>query len=432
MVTEGPHALTSLLATALQGDADAALERWAACGAMWLTGDRDGQPLASPAPVALAADVLAAVIAQLTFDLGRPVVVDGAALLGERAALTGLGRQGSTSCGGACRLLEVRDAWIALSLARDSDLALIDAWLRTDAGVAESVPASDETWSAIAGHTLDRSGRDLVEQASLLGLPCALEGEVTPRRPLISIEGIDQALPSTRALDTMRVVDLSALWAGPLCGHLFGLAGADVIKVESANRPDGSRSGSADFFDLLHAGHRSVAIDFTTDAGRATLIALIETADIVIESSRPRALDALGASFEHLHAGGWRGLWLSITGYGSEPDSSNRVGFGDDAAVAGGLVARVGDRPVFVADAIADPLTGMLGAAAVLGALSTGVTGRLGVSLAGTAAHIVAGLQGRQPVRADESVTVVRPTARNASGVAAVMGAHTDEVVQAL
>ena len=64
------------------------------------------------------------------------------------------------------------------------------------------------------------------------------------------------------------VADLSSMWAGPLCARLLGLAGADVIKVETPGRPDGARSGNREFFDWLHAGHRSLAADFRRHAGR--------------------------------------------------------------------------------------------------------------------------------------------------------------------
>jgi crotonobetainyl-CoA:carnitine CoA-transferase CaiB-like acyl-CoA transferase len=158
---------------------------------------------------------------------------------------------------------------------------------------------------------------------------------------------------------------------------LLGLAGAQVIKVESPARPDGARSGNREFFDWLHAGHRSLSVDFSTRAGRAVLASLLEVADVVIESSRPRALAALGVAPGMIrHPPGQ--VWLSITGYGrSMPE---RVAFGDDAAVAGGLVGwtgseRAGDEPagpVFCADAIADPLAGACGALAVARSRSAG------------------------------------------------------------
>ena len=65
-------------------------------------------------------------------------------------------------------------------------------------------------------------------------------------------------------------------------------------------------------------------------------------------------------------------VWLMISGYGSQGSSSDRVAFGDDAAVAGGLVAWDGPAPCFCGDAVADPLAGLAGAASVLAALESG------------------------------------------------------------
>ena len=137
----------------------------------------------------------------------------------------------------------------------------------------------------------------------------------------------------------------------------------------------------------LHAGHRSLVLDFRTEAGRAALGALLDVADVVIEASRPRALANLDLAPELIsHRDGQ--VWLSITGYGrGQPDL---VAFGDDAAVAGGLVGwhacdppagssshdicrQWGNRePVFCSDAIADPLTGVCGALAVTRSLAVG------------------------------------------------------------
>ena len=140
-------------------------------------------------------------------------------------------------------------------------------------------------------------------------------------------------------------------------------------------------SGNREFFDWLHAGHRSLAADFGTREGRAALAALLEVADVVIEASRPRALAALGLAPDMIpHRPGQ--VWLSITGYGRA--LPGLVAFGDDAAVAGGLVgwvsgAGTGDgtegaspEPVFCADAIADPLAGACGALAVALSRSAG------------------------------------------------------------
>jgi len=84
------------------------------------------------------------------------------------------------------------------------------------------------------------------------------------------------------------IVDLSAIWAGPLAGHLLWLTGAQVIKVESYKRPDMIRSSDPQTFEIINQGKDCIAVDLTNEAQRDALVALIRKADIVLEASRPR------------------------------------------------------------------------------------------------------------------------------------------------
>ena len=132
-------------------------------------------------------------------------------------------------------------------------------------------------------------------------------------------------------------------------------------------------TGSPPFFDLLNAGKQSVVLDLRNNDGRTALRRLLLTADVVIESSRPRALEQLGVVADELMRDE-RGpdVWISITGHGRIGDAAQRVAFGDDAAVAGGLVVYDESGPCFSADAIADPLTGMVAAATAIELLQSG------------------------------------------------------------
>ncbi len=430
MARTSESSVADLIADSMAGASDVAIERWAACGAMALTGPAEGPPLASTARVAPAADALAAHIAELTGRLGREFRVDGAALLGERAAIAGLVRQGSLSCGGATRLLRASDGWLAVSMARVGDLELLDAWLGETLRISAKLPMAE--WDAVAAKVAKAARAELVDTAALLGLPCASLGEVRADGPLVDVSAVGAATDARRSINGLTIIDLSSLWAGPLCAHVLGEAGARVIKVESGTRPDGARSGPPGFFDLLHAGHESVALDFATDVGRTWLRRLIEAADVVIEASRPRALTALGASFDQVREAGWRGVWVSITGYGRAGDAGRRVAFGDDAAVAGGLVSEFEGSPVFCADAVADPMAGLVAAASVLDFVDRGQTGVIDVALARTAAHLAAGVSRHSLPSVTPAVPVGAPRARTAAGPAAPIGAHTDAVLSTL
>jgi len=319
-----------------------------------LTGPADGPPTEPPDHV----------VAHIE-ELGRTLGVDAMALVTERAEIWSYGRNGRISCGGATRLLRAADdEWLALSLARPDDEDLVPAWIGTESA-----------WTAIEQAVAVHDAHDLVDRGRLLGLPIARLGERAAGSLFTRVNtGASPALDATPV-----VVDLSSLWAGPLCTRLLCDMGMRVLKVESRTRPDGARRGPAAFFERLHHGKEFVTIDFTRDAVQA----LIDRADVVVEGSRPRALEQLGITTDG------PAVWLSITGHGRDEPQRNWVGFGDDAAVAGGLVARTdAGTPCFLGDAIADPLAGMTGAIAVRDALHTGGRWLIDCNLAGVAAYV--------------------------------------------
>jgi crotonobetainyl-CoA:carnitine CoA-transferase CaiB-like acyl-CoA transferase len=178
-----------------------------------------------------------------------------------------------------------------------------------------------------------------------------------------------------------------------LVARILRSAGARILKVEFSSRPDGARA-TPEFFDALHADDDvQLELGVTTDGGRAELRELIEQADVVIEASRPRALNQLGVGPDQVGRRAGR-VWLSITGYGRRGPGAHWVAFGDDAAVAGGLVETDEDGdPVFCADAVADPVTGLFGAAAVLASLEAGGGHLIDLSLAGSAAALARGIK---------------------------------------
>jgi hypothetical protein len=390
---------------------------WAASGAMALTGMPEGLPLASPAPALAMLAQVSAELARVTSTMGNEVRADPAELIVGRAALAGFTRGGRVSAGGSSFLLRAADGWCAVTLSRPDDVAAVPAiagLLGGDGACGNGRVTLAQARSALTVAALATPAEDFAAAAQLLGVPAAaLPAGARPPSARPSSAPPHGAVGASRAwaaswppwratriaaplagagltgtgvtgtglagarLANAVVADLSSMWAGPLCARLLGLAGAQVIKVESPARPDGARAGNREFFDWLHAGHRSLSLDFSTRAGRGVLASLLEVADVVIESSRPRALAALGVAPDMIrHPPGQ--VWLSITGYGrSLPE---RVAFGDDAAVAGGLVGwpegeRAGGEPpgpVFCADAIADPLTGACGALAVALSRSAG------------------------------------------------------------
>jgi hypothetical protein len=343
------------------------------------------------------------------------------ALLGERAAMMGLWRRGAVSCGGSCRLLPSADGFMAVSLPRAEDMEAVPAWLELD-DVPRSVPAM---WSAVASNLRDGDPARLLARAELLGLPASRVGESAGQaRAPRSLLGDAPPRPD---LTGLVVVDLSALWAGPLCGDLLAHAGATVVKVESTQRPDGARRGPREFFDLLNGRKRSVALDWHSHDGVRVLRELVRRADVVIEASRPRALAQLGLDGPDLVRAGGPRIWVSITGYGRSGDAANRVAFGDDAAAAGGLVVWRDHVPLFCADAVADPITGLTAAHACLQALAAGGRWLLDISMAAVSADLSG-----PTIPAPAGLEVAQPHARPVEMRAPEMGADTARVLSEL
>lgn len=347
---------------------------------MHLTGPAVSGGWGPPSGLVPLLDRFGARIAAASERLGSRIEIDPLAALADRAAFTGFGRHGRTSCGGATRLVRAADGWIALTLARDDDLDLLPAW--SDGALAAGLVGGEHPWHHVADWCAGQASAAAVERGALLGLGIARLGERTDLTGVVA-ERLGDAPPATAA--GTLVVDLSSLWAGPLCGMLLRTVGCRVVKVESPRRPDGTRRGARQFFDHLHAGSASVAIDLGSAAGRDALFDLLSRADVVIEGSRPRALQHLGIDPHALVGTGPR-VWVSITAHGYHGPGADRVGFGDDAAVAAGLVVGPPDDPCFCADAVADPLTGLATAAAVMEALADGGRWHLDAALAAVAA----------------------------------------------
>jgi hypothetical protein len=402
------------------------LQRWARSGLMALTGSRDAAPHIATRDYGRRIDELAYGVEAFARSAGMHVQVDGRAVT-ERAAWLGLKRNGTVSANGMCRMIPVRDGWLAVNLPREDDWTSMPAWLGCD------VEAGD--WQAIETVARDLERARLAQDAQLLGLAVSAVGDTYKASPLLTRMG----RPSATRKRKFLVLDLSSLWAGPLCGALLAEAGADVIKLESRSRPDGARFGNADVFGRLNAKKRMLEIDPKKD--HEMLRRMFATADIVIESARPRALEQWGFSLADIFDTNPGLIWISVTGYGRQSARANWVGFGDDVAAAAGLVADAADAPMFIGDAIADPLTGLTAAAAAFACLAAGGGFLVDASLFAASAFAAEAprIKGATVERHDGawlltgegwSEVMREPTAPPASGKARALGADTAAILQ--
>ena len=174
------------------------------------------------------------------------------------------------------------------------------------------------------------------------------------------------------------------------------------------------RDGDPAFFNRLNHGKDNVTIDLGTTDGRRELDRLIGLADIVIEASRPRALEQLGIdAARHLAARPGK-CWVTITGHGAKGEAAHWVGFGDDCGIAGGLgeaMQAACGAMGFVGDAIADPLSGILAALTVWDTWKSGRGGRIAIAMSAVVALALAEERSHNASKLDQSL---RDWARNA------------------
>jgi hypothetical protein len=352
-------------------------------------------------PLARWADRQLRVLAEET---GSPAIaaLNGPAIVGERSSAGHFVISGRQSAGkGGGRILPTRDhGWFALTILRDDDRLMLPALLQ-DA----DLDVFDE--AAIAEAILQDDCSDLLARGRALGLPVASVDEV-PQSP--SAEVLAQGLHRPRESNHRPlVIDLSAIWAGPLAGHLLWLAGAEVVKIESPARPDLIRIDDPATYDVINQGKANVALDLTVPKDRDALIALIRQADIVIESSRVRALRHLGVDGDALVREVPGLVWLTITGHGATGEAAHWAGIGHDCGVAGGLareLASVCGEPGYVGDALADPLTGITAAIAGWRAYRCGTATRIGFAMSAIVAQALSQERGHDAAALEAELLV--------------------------
>jgi len=183
-----------------------------------------------------------------------------------------------------------------------------------------------------------------------------------------------------RPLAGVRVVDFTAFWAGPVATGLLADLGADVVKVESIQRPDGMRfAGSVrndamwewnHVFHGANPGKRDVTLNIDSPEGRELVLRLVAGADVVAENFSARVLDHWGLGWEVLRALNPRLLLLRMPAFGLDGPWRDRTGFAPSIEQVSGLAWITGypDQPLVVRGAC-DPLGGAHAAFALMLAL---------------------------------------------------------------
>ncbi len=182
-----------------------------------------------------------------------------------------------------------------------------------------------------------------------------------------------------RALEGIRVLDLSRVLAGPYCTMVLGDLGADVLKIEQPGSGDDTRrwgppwaGGESAYYLCVNRNKRSVTLNLKDDRAKEILRALARESDIVVENFKVGALDRMGVGYEALSALNPRLIWCSITGYGLDGPYADRPGYDFVAQGEGGIMSVTGEpdgEPMKVGVAIVDITTGLFAASAILAAL---------------------------------------------------------------
>ncbi len=198
-------------------------------------------------------------------------------------------------------------------------------------------------------------------------------------RPAPTTSGSPKRLP----FNGLRVLDMTTFWAGPCCTHFLAMLGAEVIHVESARRPDGTRLIAgipvteeqwwerSPIFAALNTNKKGLALDLQSQRGREVLLRLIATCDVIVENFTPRVLDQIGLDFAAVQAVRPDAVMLRMPGFGLDGPWRDNPAFAYAIESASGLSWLTGypDRPPYEPYSIGDPNAGVHALNALLLAL---------------------------------------------------------------
>ena len=201
----------------------------------------------------------------------------------------------------------------------------------------------------------------------------------------------------TKALDGIIVLDLTRVLAGPYCTMVLGDLGAEIIKVETPQGGDDSRSFTpflddthtkSAYFVSINCGKKSVALNLKAPEGKEAFSSLIQKADVLVENFRPGTLERLGFSEEKLNELNPSLVYATASGFGHSGPDSKKAAYDVIVQACSGLMSITGTEDgtlVRVGASISDIVTGMFTAIGIISALfrreKTGDAARLDIAM---------------------------------------------------
>lgn len=182
-----------------------------------------------------------------------------------------------------------------------------------------------------------------------------------------------------KALEGIKIIDLTQFEAGPSCTEALAFLGADVIKVEEPNQGDPGRRSRTDvpgvdsyYFIVLNLNKRSVTLNLRSETGKSMFLDMVRQADIVAENMAPGAMERLGLGYDVLSEVNPKIIMARIKGFGSYGPYSDYKAFDMIAQAMGGAMTMTGfpgSPPLKPGPTIGDTGTGLHAAIGILGAL---------------------------------------------------------------
>ncbi len=180
------------------------------------------------------------------------------------------------------------------------------------------------------------------------------------------------------ALAGCRVLDLTHIMAGPVCGLMLADMGADVIKVEKTTGDDTRKTlppdinGESAAYLMMNRNKRGIVLDLKTEGGRAALARLADSADVLIENYRMGTMEKFGLGYETLRRRNPGLIYAEVSGFGRTGPYAERAGFDLIAQGMSGLMSITGEGPgrppVKVGAPVSDITAGILAAMGVAAA----------------------------------------------------------------